>query len=82
MSRGGATSSNEPGPNGRAREGRPGPNGQAVPVAVVWDERQRRPERGEIRRALLRLHRRRDVLPFEVHERHGAEGAGIGHQSA
>jgi hypothetical protein len=27
----------------RARAGRPGPNGEAVPVAVTWDERQRRP---------------------------------------
>ncbi len=27
----------------RARAGRPGPNGEAVPVAVSWDERQRRP---------------------------------------
>ena len=27
----------------RARAGRPGPNGEAVPVAVSWDERARRP---------------------------------------
>jgi hypothetical protein len=27
----------------RARAGRPGPNGEAVPVAVTWDERARRP---------------------------------------
>lgn len=27
----------------RARAGRPGPGGEAVPVAVIWDERQRRP---------------------------------------
>jgi hypothetical protein len=27
----------------RARTGRPGPNGEAVPVAVSWDERARRP---------------------------------------
>ena len=27
----------------RARTGRPGPDGEAVPVAVNWDERARRP---------------------------------------
>jgi len=27
----------------RARAGRPGPGGEAVPIAVSWDERQRRP---------------------------------------
>jgi hypothetical protein len=27
----------------RARAGRPGPGGEAVPVAVTWDERARRP---------------------------------------
>ena len=54
MSSGGATSDDSPGPHdeaagrrsraGRAaRDGRPGPNGEAVPVAVSWDERQRRP---------------------------------------
>ena len=55
MSRGGATSSH----NGEAdispagdtskrpirggRDGRPSPQGEAVPVAVTWDDRQRRP---------------------------------------
>ena len=47
MPSGGATSGDRPSgrPTGaaRARAGRPGPNGEAVPVAVSWDERQRRP---------------------------------------
>ncbi len=47
MPSGGATSGDRPTgrPTGaaRARAGRPGPNGKAVPVAVTWDERQRRP---------------------------------------
>ena len=58
MPSGGATSGDRPQPpqataaggqterrNGaaRARAGRPGPNGEAVPVAVSWDERARRP---------------------------------------
>jgi hypothetical protein len=47
MSRGGATSDDRPDhrPTGaaRARAGRPGPGGEAVPVAVTWDERARRP---------------------------------------
>ena len=47
MPSGGATSgdrsSGRPTGAARARAGRPGPNGEAVPVAVTWDERQRRP---------------------------------------
>jgi hypothetical protein len=30
-------------PGGATFSGGPGPNGRAAPVAVVWDERQRRP---------------------------------------
>jgi hypothetical protein len=47
MPSGGATSGDRPGERltgaARARAGRPGPNGEAVPVAVIWDERARRP---------------------------------------
>ena len=48
MPSGGATSGDRPDGRrltgaARARAGRPGPNGEAVPVAVIWDERARRP---------------------------------------
>jgi len=47
MPSGGATSGDRPSGRltgaARARAGRPGPNGEAVPVAVTWDERARRP---------------------------------------
>ncbi|HZL65353.1 MAG TPA: DUF6504 family protein [Thermoleophilia bacterium] len=77
MSRGGATSSDEPGPNGQAREGRPGPsgraresrpgpNGQAVPVAVVWDERQRRPVTFVWRRRRYQIERVLDTWVVET----------------
>jgi hypothetical protein len=64
MSRGGATSSDRPGPDdGRAglnrepRDGRPGPNGHAVPVAVAWDDRLRRPAAFVWRRRRYRVQR-------------------------
>jgi len=60
MSRGGATSSDRPGPRSgaaRARAGRPGPNGEAVPVAVGWDERLRRPATFVWRRRRYRVER-------------------------
>ncbi len=41
----------------RARAGRPGPNGEAVPVAVSWDERQRRPVAFVWRRRRYRIER-------------------------
>jgi hypothetical protein len=41
----------------RARAGRPGPNGEAVPVAVTWDERQRRPVTFVWRRRRYRVER-------------------------
>ena len=48
----------------RARAGRPGPNGEAVPVAVSWDERARRPVAFVWRRRTLpRRARPRDVGP-------------------
>jgi hypothetical protein len=72
MSRGGATSSGKPGTNGdpggdarprggadgrRSHAGRPGPNGAAVPIAVTWDERQRRPVTFVWRRRRFRVER-------------------------
>ena len=41
----------------RARAGRPGPNGEAVPVAVSWDERARRPVAFAWRRRTYRVER-------------------------
>jgi hypothetical protein len=41
----------------RARAGRPGPNGEAVPVAVTWDERARRPVAFVWRRRTYRVER-------------------------
>ena len=41
----------------RARPGRPGPNGEAVPVAVSWDERARRPVAFVWRRRTYRVER-------------------------
>ena len=41
----------------RARAGRPGPNGEAVPVAVSWDERARRPVAFIWRRRKYRIER-------------------------
>ena len=41
----------------RARAGRPGPNGEAVPVAVSWDERARRPVAFVWRRRRYRVER-------------------------
>jgi hypothetical protein len=41
----------------RARAGRPGPNGEAVPVAVSWDERARRPVAFVWRRRKYRIER-------------------------
>ena len=41
----------------RARAGRPGPNGEAVPVAVSWDERARRPVAFVWRRRTYRIER-------------------------
>ena len=41
----------------RARAGRPGPDGEAVPVAVTWDERQRRPVAFVWRRRRYRVER-------------------------
>jgi hypothetical protein len=66
MSRGEATSSDKPGPGARAREGRPGPNGQAVPVAVVWDERQRRPVTFVWRRRRYQVERVLDTWVIET----------------
>ena len=72
MPSGGATSGDRPEPpqaaaaggqmqrrNGaaRARAGRPGPNGEAVPVAVSWDERARRPVAFVWRRRTYRVER-------------------------
>ena len=60
MPSGGATSDDRPQrPTGaaRARAGRPGPNGEAVPVAVTWDERQRRPIAFVWRRRRYRIER-------------------------
>ena len=52
MSRGRATSSDGPG-----RNGKPGPNGRAAPIAVSWDERQRRPVTFVWRRRRYRIER-------------------------
>ena len=41
----------------RARAGRPGPGGEAVPVAVSWDERARRPVAFVWRRRRYRVER-------------------------
>ncbi len=41
----------------RARAGRPGPNGAAVPVAVTWDDRVRRPVAFVWRRRRYRVER-------------------------
>ena len=41
----------------RARAGRPGPSGEAVPVAVSWDERARRPVAFVWRRRTYRVER-------------------------
>jgi len=41
----------------RARAGRPGPNGEATPIAVSWDERQRRPVTFVWRRRRYRIER-------------------------
>ena len=41
----------------RARAGRPGPGGEAVPVAVSWDERARRPVAFVWRRRTYRVER-------------------------
>jgi Domain of unknown function (DUF6504) len=41
----------------RARAGRPGPHGEAVPVAVNWDERSRRPVAFVWRRRTYRVER-------------------------
>ena len=41
----------------RARAGRPGHNGEAVPIAVSWDERQRRPVAFVWRRRRYRVER-------------------------
>ncbi len=41
----------------RVRAGRPGPNGEVVPVAVSWDERQRRPVAFVWRRRRYRIER-------------------------
>jgi hypothetical protein len=68
MSRGGATSSDRPGGDpsagggsrDRARpggDGKPGPNGRAAPIAVSWDERQRRPVTFVWRRRRYRVER-------------------------
>ena len=71
MPSGGATSGDRPeppsgggrrpggAPHGaaRARAGRPGPNGEAVPVAVSWDERARRPVAFVWRRRRYRVER-------------------------
>ncbi len=61
MPSGGATSEDRPGarPTGaaRVRAGRPGPGGRAVPVAVTWDERQRRPVAFVWRRRRYRVER-------------------------
>ena len=66
MPSGGATSGDRPkspeasvrrSAAGSARDGRPGPNGEAVPVAVSWDERQRRPVAFVWRRRRYRVER-------------------------
>jgi hypothetical protein len=61
MPSGGATSDNRPSGRltgaARARAGRPGPNGEAVPVAVSWDERARRPVAFVWRRRTYRVER-------------------------
>jgi hypothetical protein len=41
----------------RSRAGRPGPNGAAAPIAVAWDERQRRPVTFVWRRRRYRIER-------------------------
>ena len=67
MSCGGATSSDRPGANGdpdggdgaagrRSHAGRPGPHG-AAPIAVSWDEWQRRPVSFVWRRRRYRIER-------------------------
>jgi hypothetical protein len=71
MSRGGATSSDKPPEAGddpgagrrgvtagrRSQAGRPGPNGAAAPIAVAWDEHQRRPVTFVWRRRRYRVER-------------------------
>ena len=64
MSRGGATSSDKPGGNGDPGAGgglrggaKPGGNGAATPIAVSWDERQRRPVAFLWRRRRYRIER-------------------------
>jgi Family of unknown function (DUF6504) len=72
MSRGEATSSDRPGGNAgagdeprdgagaagrRSHAGRPGPHGAAAPIAVRWDERQRRPVTFVWRRRRYRVER-------------------------
>ena len=63
-SRGGATSSDTPGGNGDPGAGgglrggaKPGGNGAATPIAVSWDERQRRPVTFVWRRRRYRVER-------------------------
>ena len=69
MSRGGATSGDrpggdDPGAGGGSRDragpgggSKPGPDGRAAPIAVVWDERQRRPVTFVWRRRRYRIER-------------------------
>jgi len=67
MSHGGAPSSDRPGgPSagdgsrnraGPGGTGKPGPNGAAAPIAVSWDERQRRPVTFVWRRRRHRIER-------------------------
>ena len=59
MSRGGATSNDRPGADdGRPRgDARPGRNDGAVPIAVSWDEWQRRPVTFVWRRRHYRIER-------------------------
>lgn len=64
MSRGGATSSDRPGANGDPGAGgrprgsaKPGGNDAASPIAVSWDERQRRPVTFVWRRRRYRIER-------------------------
>ena len=64
MSRGGATSNDRPGAidgpsiGGRPRDStKPGCNDAAVPIAVSWDERQRRPVTFVWRRRRYRIER-------------------------
>ncbi len=50
----------------RARAGRPGPDGEAVPVAVTWDERQRRPVAFVWRRRRYRVERVLEMWVLET----------------